>query len=316
MCEYFFDIIVCVPSKRSFFKKAQEMIKVHIEKTLKASENPLKIDVKIHVSKGMFASLYGASGAGKTSTLRMISGLLEPDHGLITNDEDLWFDSNKNVTKDPKYRNIGYVFQDSALFPNMTVFENLEYALTNKRDTKHLYQLIALMKLDELCNQKPATLSGGQKQRVALARALAQKPALLLLDEPLASLDNESRAELQDCLLQVHKTFHLTTLLVSHDITEILKLSDQVFVMDHGKITQQGSPKTIFIQNSLNENIEIIGEISKIERQGILFCITVSIQNTSVKIMAKKFEIENLKVGDEILVGAKNFNPFFLKPSK
>jgi molybdate transport system ATP-binding protein len=292
------------------------MIKVHIEKTLKASENPLKIDVKIHVSKGMFASLYGASGAGKTSTLRMISGLLEPDHGLITNDEDLWFDSNKNVTKDPKYRNIGYVFQDSALFPNMTVFENLEYALTNKRDTKHLYQLIALMKLDELCNQKPATLSGGQKQRVALARALAQKPALLLLDEPLASLDNESRAELQDCLLQVHKTFHLTTLLVSHDITEILKLSDQVFVMDHGEITQQGSPKTIFIQNSLNENIEIIGEISKIERQGILFCITVSIQNTSVKIMAKKFEIENLKVGDEILVGAKNFNPFFLKASK
>jgi molybdate transport system ATP-binding protein len=292
------------------------MIKVHIEKTLKASENPLKIDVKIHVSKGMFASLYGASGAGKTSTLRMISGLLEPDHGLITNDEDLWFDSNKNVTKDPKYRNIGYVFQDSALFPNMTVFENLEYALTNKRDTKHLYQLIALMKLDELCNQKPATLSGGQKQRVALARALAQKPALLLLDEPLASLDNESRAELQDCLLQVHKTFHLTTLLVSHDITEILKLSDQVFVMDHGKITQQGSPKTIFIQNYLNENIEIIGEISKIERQGIRFCITVSIQNTSVKIMAKKFEIENLKVGDEILVGAKNFNPFFLKASK
>lgn len=292
------------------------MIKAHIEKTLKASENPLKIDVKIHVSRGMFASLYGASGAGKTSTLRMISGLLKPDHGLITNHEDLWFDSNKNITKNPKHRNIGYVFQDSALFPNMTVFENLEYALTNKRDTKHLYQLIKLMKLDELCNQKPGTLSGGQKQRVALARALAQKPALLLLDEPLAALDNESRVELQDCLLQVHKTFRLTTLLVSHDIAEILKLSDQVFVMNHGKITQQGSPKTIFTQNSLNENFEITGEISKIERQGIQFCMTVRIQNTSVKIMAKKFEIENLKVGDKILVGIKNFNPFFLKTSE
>ena len=289
------------------------MIKAHIEKTLKASENPLKIDVKIHVSRGMFASLYGASGAGKTSTLRMISGLLKPDHGLITNHEDLWFDSNKNITKNPKHRNIGYVFQDSALFPNMTVFENLEYALTNKRDTKHLYQLIKLMKLDELCNQKPGTLSGGQKQRVALARALAQKPALLLLDEPLAALDNESRVELQDCLLQVHKTFRLTTLLVSHDIAEILKLSDQVFVMDHGKITQQGSPKTIFTQNSLNENFEITGEISKIERQGIQFCMTVRIQNTSVKIMAKKFEIENLKVGDEIFSRHQEFQSFCFK---
>ncbi len=292
------------------------MIKAQIEKTLKASDNPLKIDVELHIPKGVFASLYGPSGAGKTSTLRMIAGLLQPDRGLITCHKNLWFDSDKNTTKNPKYRNIGYVFQDSALFPNMTVFENLEYALTNKKETKHLHQLIELMKLQPLCNRKPDTLSGGQKQRVALARALVQKPALLLLDEPLAALDNESRIELQDCLLQIHKTFHLTTLLVSHDIEEILKLSDQVFVMDHGKLTQQGSPKTVFSQNSLNENFEITGKISKIERQGIQFCITVCIENTPIKIMAKKSEIEHLKVGNKILIGAKNFNPFFLKPKK
>jgi molybdate transport system ATP-binding protein len=292
------------------------MIQIRLEKTLKAGENGLKIDVEFTIQQGMFACLYGPSGAGKTSTLRMISGLLQPDRGFINTPKNLWLDSDNNISTNPKNRNIGYVFQDAALFPNMTVLENLEYALTSETDTKYLHELIELTKLDELCHRKPNTLSGGQKQRVALARALAQKPALLLLDEPLAALDSFSRSELQGCLLQIHKKFHLTTLLVSHDIDEIVKLSDQVFVMDHGKLTKQGAPKTIFTQESLNANFEIKGKVLQIEQRETKFCVTVLIQETQVQIWAQKSETQKLKVGNEILVGAKNFNPFFLKPSK
>jgi molybdate transport system ATP-binding protein len=134
------------------------MIQIRLEKTLKAGENGLKIDVEFTIQQGMFACLYGPSGAGKTSTLRMISGLLQPDRGFINTPKNLWLDSDNNISTNPKNRNIGYVFQDAALFPNMTVLENLEYALTSETDTKYLHELIELTKLDELCHRKPNTL--------------------------------------------------------------------------------------------------------------------------------------------------------------
>lgn len=292
------------------------MIEANLSKILETNNHRLEIDLTLQIPNGSFYSLYGPSGAGKTSTLRLLAGLLQPDHGLIRFHDDVWFDSNKKYSKNSAHRNIGYVFQEGGLFPNMTVFENLEFALTNKKDNKQLHELIGLMRLETLCDRKPNTLSGGQKQRVALARALVQKPKLLLLDEPLAALDNASRMELQDCLIQTHNTLKTTTLLVSHNKEEILKLSDHVLVIDDGKIRRQGSPEIIFKENTPQKNMELQGKILKIEPKGTLFLVTVKIQGNTLEICAQKHEIDTLKVGDKILVSIQDFNPFLSSTPK
>jgi molybdate transport system ATP-binding protein len=182
------------------------------------------LDLDLTIEKGQFVTLFGESGAGKTSTLRMLSGLLKPDSGTITVGNSTWFDSSRGIDLKPQQRKVGYVFQDYALFPNMTVLQNLEYALQKNQDNGKIRELLEFAELDELQHRSPETLSGGQKQRVALARALVQRPEILILDEPLSALDLKMRIKLQEYLLKVHKTYNLTTILVSHDIGEIVKL--------------------------------------------------------------------------------------------
>ncbi len=136
----------------------------------------MALDLDLIIEKGHFVTLFGESGAGKTSTLRMLSGLLKPDSGTITVGGTTWFDSHRNIDLKPQQRKVGYVFQDYALFPNMTVGQNLEYALQKNQDNAIIGELLEFAELGELQHRKPETLSGGQKQRVALARALVQRP--------------------------------------------------------------------------------------------------------------------------------------------
>jgi molybdate transport system ATP-binding protein len=231
------------------------MIQVSLKKKLNAAQGKMHLDVDVEIGTGEIVALYGASGAGKTSILRMLSGLTLPDNGLISVEGQTWFDTSKKINLRPQQRNVGIVFQDYALFPNMTVKENLMFALEKKLSTAIVDELLELMELTKLHNVKPELLSGGQQQRVALARALVRKPKLLLLDEPMSALDTTLRLKIQDYIIRVHEQFHLTTILVSHDILEVVRLSKKVFVIDHGKLIQQGPPGEILPLQALKQMI-------------------------------------------------------------
>jgi len=221
------------------------LIDLHIKKSIHTNHVNEILDIKLSIPAHGFITLFGKSGVGKTTLLRIIAGLTTPDSGYIRVGNETWYDSNLNVNVKTQQRNIGFVFQDYALFPNMTVKEHLLYAQPQK-EKKHVSDLLDTFHLKGLCNRKPDKLSGGQQQRLAVARALARKPRLLLLDEPLSALDTETRNMLQYEILQAHKNFHATTLLVSHDIQEVVKLSDFVYVIGNGKIQKQGNPDDIF----------------------------------------------------------------------
>ncbi len=289
------------------------MIKIDIHKKLKAYDSEMNLRIKCKIKKGELVTLYGESGAGKTSTLRILAGLLKPDKGEITIDEVSWVDTANKIFIAPQKRNIGYVFQDYALFPNMSVLENLEFASNKGQNKKVIAELIEMMELGDLQNRKPQTLSGGQQQRVALARALVCKPNILLLDEPLAALDYKIRLKLQDYITRIHNEYALTTILISHDIGEIMKLSGRVLVLDQGKIVRQGIPGEIFSNEKISGKFKFIGEILKIEPQDVVLIVSVLIQNNVVKVIADKSEIKSLNVGDKVMVASKAFNPILYK---
>ncbi len=289
------------------------MIELDIDKKLHAADGEMNLGLHFSIEKGKLITLYGESGAGKTSTLRLLSGLMKPDKGKIIVKGKTWFDSDKKINLPPQKRKIGYVFQDYALFPNMTVYKNLEFTLGKGQDKKKVSDLIEIMELGELQYRKPETLSGGQKQRVALARALVEQPEILLLDEPLAALDIKIRLKLQDYILKVHREFNLTTLLISHDIGEINKLSDHVIFLEKGKVVRQGNPDDLFINRNISGKFKFTGEILKIEKQEIVNIATVLIQSSVVKVIVQDSEIQQLRVGDKVIVATKAFNPILYK---
>lgn len=221
------------------------MLKIDIEREMLTSEGKTKLKIKTEVSENEFLCLFGHSGAGKTTLLRILAGLNRPDRGHIEFNGNVWFDSEKKINLPPQQRNVGYMFQDYALFPNMTVRKNIEFAQKIK-NTEEANKLLSLFGLETLQHQHPAKLSGGQKQRVALARALAAKPNLLLLDEPLSALDFEMRWQLQEEIRKAHKLLNSVTIMVSHDMQEVEKLATSVILLRNGEITRQGQPDSIF----------------------------------------------------------------------
>ncbi|NNM80863.1 MAG: ATP-binding cassette domain-containing protein, partial [Gallionella sp.] len=176
------------------------MIDLDIKKRLLGAQGEFSLEVKLHIAQGEFVTLFGVSGAGKTTLLRCLSGLAAPDSGVIRVDGETWLAPQTRLPV--QQRRVGYMFQDYALFPNMTVRGNLEFALRKGANPKQVDELIAIMTLGELQHRKPDSLSGGQQQRVALARTLAAEPRLLLLDEPFSALDHETKLRLQDEVLR------------------------------------------------------------------------------------------------------------------
>ncbi len=204
-------------------------------------------DVSLEIGAGEFFSMLGPSGCGKTTTLRLIAGFEEPDVGrVMLAGEDVTLVS-------PRRRNVNMVFQDYALFPHMSVAENVEFGLRLKRVPRdqareRVAEMLTVVQLEGLGQRRPAELSGGQRQRVALARALVNKPAALLLDEPLGALDLKLRREMQLELKRIQKTTGTTFVYVTHDQEEALTMSDRIAVMEGGIVQQLADPRTLYEQ--------------------------------------------------------------------
>lgn len=289
------------------------MIDLDIKKELYAKDDSFYLDCKFKINKGEIIAIYGESGAGKSSLLRLLSGLLNPDSGSIKVNDTIWFDSNKKINLVPQKREIGFVFQDSTLFPNMNVEENISFAIPKGEDKYWVTELLSMMDLKELAKRSTDTLSGGQKQRVALARALAKKPNILLLDEALSALDHSTRSELQDYIVKMHKKLNLTTLMVSHDIGEISKMCDQLFIMENGKITKKGDVFSIFSNKQISGKFQFNGEILHIEPSDVIFIISVLIGKNLVKVVVDETTANTLAIGDKVMVVSKAFNPIIYK---
>jgi spermidine/putrescine transport system ATP-binding protein len=223
-------------------------------------------DLTLTIAKGSFFALLGPSGCGKTTTLRMIAGLEEPTVGSI------YLSETDITTTKPYQRPINTVFQNYALFPHLTIFENIAFGL-RRRGIKDIdvqvNKVLDLVELPHLAARKPTQLSGGQQQRIALARAIVNRPALLLLDEPLGALDLKLRRQMQIELKWIQKEVGLTFVHVTHDQEEAMTMADTIAVMNEGKIEQMGSPadlydnpKTAFVANFLGQSNLIKGTIS------------------------------------------------------
>jgi molybdate transport system ATP-binding protein len=275
----------------------------------------MKLDLKMQFEEGQLVTVYGKSGAGKSTLLMLLAGLMNPENGYISMGKDVWTDTAKNIFLPPQKRNIGFVFQEYALFPNMTVRENLCFGLAKGQSKAIVDKLADIIDLGQLQNRKPNTLSGGQKQRVALARALVSQPRMLLLDEPLSALDHEMRVKLQSYILEVHKEFGLTTLLISHDVSEIIRLSDFMIEMDQGRIVRQGNPADMFTNDRVNAKFQFTGEVIGMVKQDFIVIVTVLIGKDLVKVIANDQEATSLQIGDKVLIASKAFNPIIHKIS-
>ncbi|TBL69676.1 ABC transporter ATP-binding protein [Paenibacillus thalictri] len=205
---------------------------------------------RLRIRKGGFTTLLGPSGCGKTTLLRMIAGLESPDAGEIRVGDEVIFSSGKRVDKPVHRRNFGMVFQDFALWPHMTVFENVAFGLRATGQSKEMpsrvLEAIERVRLGGMEKRLPHQLSGGQQQRVAFARAVVARPQLVLFDEPLSALDAMLRDEMRTELTSLVRDFGLTALYVTHDQTEAMSMSDEVVVMKDGRVLQSGTPEQIY----------------------------------------------------------------------
>jgi ABC-type Fe3+/spermidine/putrescine transport system ATPase subunit len=231
--------------------QAYDLEVAHVSKSF--GPTPVVVDVSLALVPGEFVSLLGPSGCGKTTTLSMIAGFEHPDAGAIL------IRGKRIESAPPERRNIGMVFQNYALFPHMSVAENIAFGLKMRRVpgaeiASRLRNAAALVKVDHLLERQPKELSGGQQQRVALARALVVEPALLLLDEPFGALDRQLREDLQIEVRSLLRRLNITTVFVTHDQDEALSMSDRIAVMNAGRVEQIASPRLLY-QRPATKNV-------------------------------------------------------------
>ncbi len=283
------------------------MISLNIKKELHGSNGVMNLDINLSLQNGEFVALSGVSGSGKTTLLRVLAGL-EEAFGEIIVDGEIWL--NEKIKKPIQKRDIGFVFQDYALFPNLSVIDNLLYV---KKDKDLAKQLLSLTDLYELKNRYPNSLSGGQKQRISLCRALMKRPKILLMDEPLSALDPHMRLKLQDEILTLHKEFKTTTIMVSHDPSEMYKLASRVLVLKDGKIIDDGLPKDILLKTQGSQKFSFEGELLDIIKVDVINIAIVAIGQQIVEVVISNIEAQNLIIGEKVNVSTKAFSPTIKK---
>jgi len=274
-------------------------MKVSLQKQLRGAKNFFQLDVSFEIPTGEMLAIMGPSGSGKTTLLKMIAGLVAPNRGSVEIDGQPWYDSKKRINLRTQDRSIGYVFQDYALFPNMSVRKNLQYALASGQPREIIDEVLELIHIQNLADQKPTSLSGGQQQRVALARAIIRRPKVLLLDEPFAALDETMRSKLQDDLIELHHRYQTTTLLVSHNPAEVARMANQVLMLRDGQVTQQGSPASVL---DCSGDVLLKGEILAIDQDRI----TIVIKNSLSTLMIDN-ALDRYEVGDKLEINSEYF---------
>ena len=279
------------------------MIKIDINKKLHGANGEMDLNINLEIKQGEFVALAGLSGSGKTTLLRILAGL-EDAKGTLEIDNNIWL--NEKFCLASQKREIGFVFQDYALFPNFSVIDNLLYV---NKDKDLANYLLKMTELEELKNRFPLTLSGGQKQRVSLCRALMNRPKILLMDEPLSALDSNMRTKLQNEILTLHKEFNTTTIMVSHDPSEIYRLANRIVVLNYGQIINDGTPKEILLKTKGSQKFSFEGELLDIIKVDVIHVAIVSIGQQLVEVVVGKDEIKSLKIGQKVSLSTKAFNP-------
>lgn len=252
-------------------------VNIRIQNAVKKyGDNVVIPDLSLDIKEGEFFTLLGPSGCGKTTLLRMIAGFNSIEGG------DFYFGDRRINDLDPSKRNIGMVFQNYAIFPNMTVEKNVEFGLKNRNVSKEervgeVKKFLRLMQIEDFAERMPEKLSGGQQQRVALARALVIKPDVLLMDEPLSNLDAKLRIEMRTAIKQLQNSIGITTVYVTHDQEEAMAVSDRIAVFNHGVIQQIGTPKALyqrpanlFVANFIGHSNELEGSLTKENGQMVI----------------------------------------------
>ncbi|MDC0230770.1 ATP-binding cassette domain-containing protein [Aureispira] len=282
------------------------MIEIEVNKILNTADGKSELSVSMALEKGDFVAIYGQSGIGKTTLLRILAGLTEADKGEINVGGIPWLNSKDKILLPPQKRKVAFVFQDYALFPNMSVLGNLKFANPN---TELIDELLHYTELEQLKEKKPWQLSGGQQQRVALARALIQLPDILLLDEPLSALDRKLQQNIQELLARLHQRYEMTTIMVSHDIPEILFLANKLLILELNKSTFTINPFGYFSKNTSNNKMQLKGEICHITEE----LIHVKIDGNIYNFKLPKSQTQNLKSGDKISINILDFIPVIQK---
>lgn len=245
------------------------MSKLRLTGISKRYGNFLAVDnIELELQSGEFVSLLGPSGCGKTTTLRMIAGFIEPTLGTIEMDGRILSSPAGSVS--PDRRRMSMIFQSYAIWPNMTVEQNVAFGLELRRLPKaevkrRVREMLEIVRMDQLADRYPAELSGGQQQRVALARAIVIRPSVLLLDEPLSNLDAALREEMRFEIRRLHNEFHVTTVYVTHDQAEAMVTSDRIAVMNHGRIEQIARPRELYNKPKTRFVAGFIGRTNFIE---------------------------------------------------
>ncbi|WP_299524235.1 sulfate/molybdate ABC transporter ATP-binding protein [uncultured Methanobrevibacter sp.] len=285
-----------------------KLLKVNIQKKLKEFD----LNVDFELKKGCLGIL-GPSGCGKSMTLKSVAGIVNPDSGVIsltTNNETIYYDSNEKINLKPQKRNVGYLFQNYALFPNMTVEENVAIGLPKDHYEKRLMDMIKRFQLDGLEKRYPKDLSGGQQQRVALARILAYSPDVILLDEPFSAMDTFLKEQLRIELSEVLADFDGFSILVTHDRDEAFQFCDELLILDKGKIIAKGTTHEVFENPKKVQVARLIGckNISKIERLdnyhvksldwGIVFEVSEKVSSNITHIGIRAHDFSVAKKGD------------------
>jgi len=267
------------------------MLTARIRKTFapRTDSAGFTLDVELTATHGVTV-LFGPSGAGKTLVLDSVAGFVKPDEGRIMLDDDILFDGASRVFLAPQKRNCGYVFQNYALFPHMTLRENLEFAAERRpRLERHrrVMDMLEKFRLTEAAGRKPHEVSGGQRQRCSIARALIAEPKLLLLDEPATGLDAPLRAELYEVLRRVKEDFRTPMLLVTHDLAECFELAEEMLIVNHGRVAQKGPPRFVLDEPANLEVARLLGAFNLLEAE----IVTLDPGRDTSRLRAGEFEL-------------------------